>query len=357
MRRIVGNFVALITALVVAGLVGEGAARLLTPAPLTRREPQVRYDPDSVRTFTLRPNQTAYTLSAAVHIDSNGFRTNGEPPAGDSAATLLALGDSFTFGLGVADSATWPAQLERDLRAHAARPVQVVNMGTVSYGEFQEMDLLRRKGLALHPAVIIHALYWNDYMSAHRPQPGAPPVLTPGGEFVWDVSPPAHSLLARVKRFVVAHSRLAQVAGRVIRGDENTGDYGHAYAHLVAGQLDSANWQPLVSFYTDLRRVADSVGARLFVVIMPVNGIMAAHDPRAQAYPDFARRLLQHDGIPAVDGFAVLKAHHVSVRDAFLPQGPDSHLAPLGYRLIARALADSLVADPASATVLGFAIH
>ncbi len=123
------------------------------------RRAQVPYDPDSDRTVTLN--------------------------------AVLALGDSFTLGLGVVDSAPRPARLKRDLRAQAALPVQVANMGTVSYGEFEEMDLLRRKGLVLHRAVGIHALYRNDYVSARRPQPGTPPVFTPGGEFVWEVCPPA----------------------------------------------------------------------------------------------------------------------------------------------------------------------
>ncbi len=97
--------------------------------------------------------------------------------------------------------------------------------------------------------------------------------------------------------------------------------------------------------------------AGLFVVTAPENGIMASDDPRAQADPDFARRLLQHGGIPAVDRFAVLRARHVSVRDAFLPQDPDSHLTPLVYRSIAVELANSHFGDQTSGEALGLAIH
>jgi lysophospholipase L1-like esterase len=357
MKRVLGNLIALVFALGVATAIGEVAARRFTPAPLARPEPQVRYDPDSVRTFTLRPNQTAYTLAAPVHIDADGVRTNGEPaPGGDSSAIVLALGDSFTFGLGVADSATWPAQLERDLREHATRPVRVVNTGTVSYGVFQEMDLLRRKGLALHPAVIVHALYWNDYMSAHAPAPSAPPVLTADGEFVWDAAPAAGSFPRTVARWLVSRSRLTQVLLRIVRG-QNTGDYGHAYARLIAGKLDSTEWTPVRAFYRDLRAISDSIGARLYVVIMPVNGIVGRRDAGAQAYVKFARRMLEGQGIRTVDGFAVLRDHRVGKSRAFLPQGPDSHLAPLGYRLLAQALADSLADDPNTAQALDLVAH
>ena len=130
------------------------------------------------------------------------------------------------------------------------------------------------------------------------------------------------------------------------------GGYGQEYSRLLAGQLDSTDWKPVVSFYTDLRRLADSVGARLFVVIMPVNGIIASHDPRAQTYPQLARKTLEAEGIPWVDGFAVLRARGLNIRDAFLPMGPDSHPTPATYRAIAQTLADSLSHDPATAALL-----
>ena len=344
MKKYLGNLMLLAAGLLMAALIGEVAARLVTQPPLPRPQPQIRYAPDSIRTFTLRPNQTAYTLAALAHTDADGFRTNGEPTeAGDSTVTVLALGDSFTFGLGVADSATWPAQLERRLRERSARPVHVVNTGTVSYGVFQEMDLLRKKGLALHPSVIVQAFYWNDYMSAHPPAPGAPPVLTPDGRFVWDAPPPAGSLPRRAARWVLGKSRLAQVVLRIVRGGQNTGDYGHAYSRLIAGRITPAEWTPVVSFYRELRQLSDSIGARLYVVIMPVNGLVGRRDSSATAFPRFARKLLAAQHIHTVDGFAVLKANGATKSRAFLPQGPDSHLAPMGYRLIAAALADSLL--------------
>ena len=99
--------------------------------------------------FTLRPDQETFTYESPANVDHRGFRTNG-PAQGvpRSGITILALGDSFTFGLGVPDDATWPARLEQFLSKTISPGPQVLNIGTVSYGVYQEMDLLKEKQMA-----------------------------------------------------------------------------------------------------------------------------------------------------------------------------------------------------------------
>lgn len=61
-----------------------------------------------------------------VHIDDDGFRSNGRtPPPGPA---ILAVGDSFTFGDEVDDDATFPSRLEARLGR------RVVNAGVFGYG-------------------------------------------------------------------------------------------------------------------------------------------------------------------------------------------------------------------------------
>jgi hypothetical protein len=62
-----------------------------------------------------------------VTITPKGTRSNGLP-AKASGASILAVGDSFTFGDEVDDSDTWPAALERKLRR------SVINGGVFGYG-------------------------------------------------------------------------------------------------------------------------------------------------------------------------------------------------------------------------------
>jgi lysophospholipase L1-like esterase len=101
-------------------------------------------------------------------ISTNRFGmrgTNDYPvpkPAG--RVRVAALGDSFTFGEGVPDDATWPAQLE------AAVPgLEVMNLGERAYAHDQMYVALREDGLRLQPDAVIlgffHADLWRDEVS------------------------------------------------------------------------------------------------------------------------------------------------------------------------------------------------
>ncbi len=181
LRRIAGNAAAVLIGLFVAVSLGELLLRQFVTLPMQRIEPEIRYRPHPARRFTLLPDQVANTYGAAASIDGRGFRMNGHDYAGraNSGARILALGDSFTFGLGVGNEETWPAQLEKTLRSDVGLPVSVINAGTISYGVFQELDLLRSSGLKTQPTIVVHGLYWNDFMNAAPPAPHSPPARIP----------------------------------------------------------------------------------------------------------------------------------------------------------------------------------
>src|SRR5436853_7165688 len=206
---------------IIACLVGllsvELLGRLIQTPMLYYRSPQVRYRPHAVRSFTLQPCQSGvYSVSASVDIDCRGFRTNGHDQNNGGSPVILALGDSFTFGFGVGNSETWPARLAAILREGGCPTVQVINAGTISYGVFQELDLLMEQLSGLKPHVVIHGLYWNDYPSAHPPRAGDPQVLTPEGLFVWD-NPVVDSWGRGSAKWILGHSSLATLAYRASR--------------------------------------------------------------------------------------------------------------------------------------------
>ena len=144
-----------------------------------------------MRRFSLLPNQTAFTYGARVTIDAMASLRNADVTVAPqrNGPAVLALGDSFTFGLGVRDGETWPAQLEARLRTRTGRDVPVVNAGTISYGVFQELELLRSTGLQVRPGIVVHGLY-KTLHDAAAPPVEAPPVLTPDGRFMAGTVPP-----------------------------------------------------------------------------------------------------------------------------------------------------------------------
>ena len=353
-RQIKINAALAAIAVVLSLAIGELALRFFVTLPLARVDPEVRYRPDPVRRFSLLPNQTAFTYGARITIDEDGFRRNADVPLAPqrNGPVVLALGDSFTFGLGVRDGDTWPAQLEARLRAQTGRDVTVVNAGTISYGVFQELDLLQSTGLQVRPAIVVHGLYWNDFMNAAPPPAEAPPVLTPDGHFVWDRPPDNGTVVRRLASWTFANSALLfsmrQAAARLwSAGDANVGTsaYAQAFNQMLERGLSDEDWKPIENFYIDLQRLGREHSFETLVVIMPVRAIVCRPGAANQPYPAQARQRLEALGMAYVDGFSLWTQPNCGT-DTFLPEGPDGHLNSAGYRLIADAVAARLAATP-----------
>jgi len=349
MRRagIVTALAVALNAVVVATIVAELVLRFFVALPLARILPEVRYARHPVRGFTLVPGQVAYTYGAEATIDHSGFRTNGpSTQRSEYAPTVLAVGDSFTFGLGVRDDETWPARLERRL-AEWQPDVRVANAGTISYGVFQEMDLLAN-GLERVPRVVVHALYWNDFMSAAAPRQGDPPRVGDDGYFVWDGLSAPRSVLQRGKVWLGSHSALGYTLRRAfdrLHGPDLTSSYGKSYARFIANGLSESEWLPIEDFYRRLIHIGRERGFATVVVLLPVVDIVGTPQAERHPYAVAARGLLHRLNIPVVDGFALWPQGHRG-RRLFLPQGSDAHLNAEGYRTIADAVAALILENP-----------
>lgn len=92
-------------------------------------------------------------------IDSDGVRFSGEP-AVSSDGSILAVGDSFTYGDEVVDEEAWPAQLQR------LTGRRVVNGGVTGYG-FDQIVLRTENLYAIHrPSIIIASFIADDIYRA-----------------------------------------------------------------------------------------------------------------------------------------------------------------------------------------------
>lgn len=104
---------------------------------------------------------------------TGGLRSNGRPAAVGGEKVLL-VGDSFTFGVGVADDQTVPARAEAVLAAHGAT-VSVANGGQLALSLEQVVEragwLLRRRS----PDVLLVMITGNDL--DWIPETGQPAVL------------------------------------------------------------------------------------------------------------------------------------------------------------------------------------
>ena len=152
-------------ALLVAVVLCELLARMVFVAPPDpTREPAVLYQALPGVGFVQAPNQRAWIDDGFVTTNSLGFRGD-EPavPKPQDVIRVLTIGDSTTFGWGVNDPETYPAQLEARLNAETSGDNwEVVNGGVSGYDLRRATQLLAHFAPMLQPDLVLVGLFWND---------------------------------------------------------------------------------------------------------------------------------------------------------------------------------------------------
>lgn len=84
---------------------------------------------------------------------------------------ILAIGDSFTMGVGVDASQTYIKLQEQLVPAHAGR-YEVINGGVPGYSPGQSLAYLEKRGLALQPDLVVLSFFvGNDIIESYRQLP------------------------------------------------------------------------------------------------------------------------------------------------------------------------------------------
>ena len=178
MKQIVQRFALVVGGIFIALALCEGliwlAPQKLLPARLQEvtkrlalyRSSEGMFVGDSELLFKIRPNYDAIVdhpdyhvqVTTRLNLDGVGFRGGilGGPP------WAVAVGDSFTFGVGVEHEATWAARLARALGR------EVINLGIPAQGPPQYTRVLKRYGLQMRPKVAFYGFYFNDLDATNR---------------------------------------------------------------------------------------------------------------------------------------------------------------------------------------------
>lgn len=102
--------------------------------------------------WRMRPN---YESLLATH-DAMGYRRTLLPSV-PSGRTIILLGDSFTYGLGVGDAETYASHLVRQT-GH-----EVINMGVNGYGADQALLLWEKEGLNIGADVVVLGYFVDNF--------------------------------------------------------------------------------------------------------------------------------------------------------------------------------------------------
>jgi lysophospholipase L1-like esterase len=352
-----GPALAIAVKLITVGVL-EGGAWLVAPA-VAPRTPMYRAAFDVV--YELIPGwQGRGPLGEAIHVDAAGLRGPEIGRAAASVTRVLVLGDSFTFGVGVAEEDAFPAALGRALARESGAAVEVLNGGVPGYNLFQETRALAIRVAALAPDFVVLGFLENDLYNLDgsdlvaapdgtlRPRPGAfqaatalnPFVALPGGGLWLQIHSAAFRLASLwaigARLSVRGDADLAALASEVERGTDLP-------TRLLRGEDDeatAARWEAAARELHVANTVARRGGVPLVLVLFPRPEQLYA--PRLRG--GFARiaAVAEHEGILVVDPAPLLAEEPHRVGLYLFPA--DHHPSARGYARLAKITADVLLA-------------
>ena len=175
-RRPASTVLRMVLALALPWLVLEAGLRVAGYQPPDLR-PRVAlfprfpdfYEPNRELGWVLKPDLDWHGTEVAIpfRTDANRNRIHGSPTPAAGPLAVDCIGDSSTFGYGVAEADTYPARLETLLRhATGQRALRVRNLGVPGYTAYEARILAERDGP--HAPVTLVMMGFNDHFPATR---------------------------------------------------------------------------------------------------------------------------------------------------------------------------------------------
>ncbi len=263
---------------------------------------------------------------------SDWHQPDRRPPAGPGAGPpfrIAAVGDSFTWGVGVYQEDAWPARLERLLwRLGLPAQVAVETVCRPGWGTVQEVEALRRELARRDYDLVVLGYVLND----------AEP---PAGELLKRLQAPLERRSPRgLARGLYRGSALFRLSWERLENSRQRRSFIRYYRQLYGAQ---PGWNGARQALDDLHDLAGRHGVPVVVAVFPV-----FDGPLDERYP--YRELHHRVAREAADrGFGVVELlpayRRVDPRRLALVPFTDAHPNELAHRLAAEAIRDYLVAE------------
>jgi len=283
-------------------------------------------------------------FDVVIENDERGFRRSAESFDGPADAPRWAfLGDSFTWGWGVAQGEVFSDRLQR----LAGRRARISNYGVVAYGTGQERLLLEELVLPERPDVVVLMFFRNDPTDSVNPKKGRRPYysLENGGLRLHNqpVSRPLVGPLDRLSQ----HSVVLSILRQQLKRFEDRFEVDHQ------ADPSAQDWGVVSALLAEMKQAAASADppAQLRAVYIPAAceiavGATARADACAGPLPrdreSFAA-VCAELGIPLLDLTKPLAAEWRASPERGGHGEPvyfahDGHWTALGHELVARQL-------------------
>jgi hypothetical protein len=141
-------------------------------------------------------------FDALVEHGPDGWRRPDPSPRVGATRRVLFLGDSFTWGWGVAQGEVFTDRLQQRLPS-----VAMVNRGVDGFGTAQEYLLLQRELAQTHYDAVAVMFFQNDLTDDVDPKSGRRPLFELDGEKLVPRNQPPRPLMSALERLFKEHSR------------------------------------------------------------------------------------------------------------------------------------------------------
>lgn len=263
---------------------------------------------DAYQGFPFGGTMTTWSVST----NEEGLRNAPVAPV-KNRYRILVLGDSRTYGMGVNDRETWPAQFQAELDQRHPGQYEVINAAVTGYTCVQGLNYLKRHGFDLKPDLVVVVFGYNE---------GAP--VPPPGIGDWDWEDPR------------ANSGFMTLIKRAVRGA------GLTHQDPVTYPNTRVSPGRLVDTYMEISRQCAAHQASVVYIVWPSFPELMGEPFDRPFYCDLVREAAQQANVPAI---GVIDALASAASPIFLD---DIHLNAQGNQRVAGKVAadfEALVAN------------
>ncbi len=266
-------------------------------------------------------------------FNAQGYRDRDHDPH-SSRRTILLLGDSVTFGLGVDQASIYPAVLQDDLDARLGPRYDVVNLALFSYDSGHELAAFREDGIGMRPVLVVTQFYMNDFDQLAVERHTSPPPPTFGQRLVAakNVYLNRSALYRRAHQGLLraAYLLLHDVRRRRFPATLNDAEPRSKVEYLRQHPDDATI--PAFASLIAIRDQAAAIGARFVLLTTPDETELFAH--RFDGIEARLRRFCSRNGILLVEALPVFRRD--PRRESLYLDG--LHLSARGHRVVGQHL-------------------
>ncbi len=288
------------------------------------------YERDPARFWRLRPyaNSDLNPESRDTQlINSMGFRDDEFPVAkAPGELRVITMGDSCTFGDGVANWETYSNVLEEMLgKALPGRRVQVIDAGVPGYTSYQVRTYLERELLKYQPDLVVVYVGFNDNVPAPNGTTDAQRGMV--GTSVWSVQ----RVLGSLRSYQLLKYLILRLKGRMFTGHDPQENNPEGPEH----QIFRVPFADYIANFLAIQQLGRQHGFKLLLVTLPHK---FAYEPERNKY---IRQAAAQGSIPLLDLFAFMKTYEALGEDLYTEDG--GHPNVLGHQRVAQAIFGKMV--------------